>query len=679
MRDFCSYVNVFQGCGEIDLPAPEGIAARWFFIKAGCGNTSPAACLPFSAVSAGPFSGGYPTGYTDHMPNSHSRPPRFPGGKGLLGFAHLQQSGTGAIGYYYNYAVVTPRYAASPERRVPAEEAGEPGYYRAVLEDITCELTVSGRTALHRYTFGSRGGEVEIDFTNNGVNIPGWGKQYVYDLEVETPEADVCTAEATIEGVKMYFAVRANAPLTKTEKGVKLAVPEGGAAELAVSLSPKNGELALRRVKESYDFDMARACARETWNALLGKIAIETPDEKIKEIFYSNLYHSLVKPADWSGESFLYDSGPFTVDLNTLWDMYKTELPLLFAVYGREIGTRVCETLLRLCETLGSMPNSIGLSDEYKKPNGQARMLGSYALLTAYRYGLNVDPERILKNLQTDLFAPDKADFVRDRRCVSYTFYLDMSEICTLGADLAKELGDTFAEGLLRPYGVAWATAFDFSTGLLKADSGYYEGTLYNYSFRQLVEMPVRVALAGGKKNFAALLDRFFGYGAPETVQPTDPKNYAPVEEGMRLGRFEGFNNESDTEAPYSYIYADRHDRTCEVIRAGMKYMFTTGRGGIPGNNDTGALSSYYVLSALGLFPVAGQDLFLLGSPFVKKATVKLHNGNTLTVEAPETDDTHIYVKRALFNGEEVRNWSIPASALMRGGNLTFEMTDERV
>ena len=40
MRDYCKYVNVFQGCGEIDLPKPEGIAARWFFIKAGCGNTS---------------------------------------------------------------------------------------------------------------------------------------------------------------------------------------------------------------------------------------------------------------------------------------------------------------------------------------------------------------------------------------------------------------------------------------------------------------------------------------------------------------------------------------------------------------------------------------------------------------------------------------------------------------
>lgn len=679
MRDYCKYVNVFQGCGEIDLPKPEGIAARWFFIKAGCGNTSPAACLPFSAVSAGPFSGGYPTGYTDHLPNSHSRPPRFEDGRGLLGFAHLQQSGTGAIGYYYNYAVVTPRYVSSPERRVPASETAGPGYYAAVLEDITCELTVIGRTALHRYTFGHGGGEVRVDFTNNGLRIPGVEKRPVKNLAVRL--ADACTAEAQaeIEGVTIYFAVKADTPL-RIENGLLLTdAPETGVLNLAVSLSPVSAEPALARVGEPHDFDAAKQAARDAWNKALSKIEIETESEEIREIFYSNLYHTLVKPADWSGESFLYGDGPFTVDLNTLWDMYKTGLPLLFLVYGEEIGEKICETLLRLCETLGFMPNSIGLSDEYKLPNGQARMLGSYALITAWRYGLNVDGRRILKNLKTDLAAPDKRDFTETGRCKSHTFLLDMAEICTLGADLAKALGDTESEALLRPFGKLWQTAYDPETGLLKNDTGYYEGTLYNYSFRQMVDMDSRMALAGGKERFAQRLDRFFGYGAPAVVQPTDPRNYKPVEEGMKLGRFEGFNNESDTEAPYSYIYAGRHDRTCEVVRAGMKYMFSTGRGGIPGNNDSGALSSYYVFAALGLFPVAGQDLFLIGSPFVKKATLTLWNGKTLAVAADFADDDHIYVKEVLFNGRPVEGFRLTAKELLGGGALEFRMSHERV
>ncbi|MBQ7637427.1 MAG: glycoside hydrolase family 92 protein [Clostridia bacterium] len=676
MKDFCKYVNVFHGCGEIDLPKPEGIAATWFFIKAGCGNTSPAASLPFSAVSVGPFSGGYPTGYTDHMPNSHSRPPRFEGGKGLKGFAHLQQSGTGAIGYYYNYAVVSPRYSSSPERRVPALEEGEPGYYRAVLEDINCELTVSGRTALHRYTFGSPGGFVTVDFENNGVDIPNWGKEKVYELELKKENENTVSANAVIEGVKIFFAVRANGKIELDGNKARVFVPENGVSEIRVSLSPVNAALPLERVSAEYDFCAAKSEARKAWNGVFSKIDAEFFDERTKGIFYSNLYHSLVKPADWSGESFIYGEEPFTVDLNTLWDMYKTELPLLFAVYGKEIGEKLCETLMLLCEKLGFMPNSIGLSDEYKKPNGQARMLGSYALITALRYGLKVDPARILSNLKTDLTAPDKIDFTRDGRCVSHTFLLDMAEICTLGADLAKELGDTESENYLRPFGRLWKKVYSEKTGLLNDDTGYYEGTLYNYSFRQMVDMDGRIALAGGKERFVELLDRFFGYGAPAVTLPTDPDDYEPVIEGAKLGRFEGFNNESDTEAPFSYAYAGRHDRVCEVTRAGMKYMFTDGRGGIPGNNDTGALSSYYVFMALGLFPVAGQDLFIIGSPFVKNAEVTLFNGNTLKISV---DNNNIYVKSVKLNGKELADKKITARELMRGGELVFEMSEKPV
>ena len=674
MKDFCKYVNVFQGTGEIDLPKPEGLAARWFFIKAGCGNTSPAACLPFSAMSVSPYSGGYPTGYGDHLPNSFARPARFPEGKGLLGFAHLQQSGTGAIGFYYNYAVVTPRYADSAERRIPENEEAQPGYYRATLEDIDCELTVSGRTALHRYTFGHGGGGVRIDFANNGLNIPGQDRASVHGLKIERIDDTAVAAEAEIEGIKVYFAVRANAPVAIDGECAYFDAPENGAAELAVSISPKDAGTAICRIQKPYDFDAARKEAYEIWNEELSRIEIETDDEKVREIFYSNLYHSLVKPADRSGESFVYDDEPFVIDLATLWDVYKTQLPLIYMT-NREIGEKLNETLLRLCETLGFMPNGVGLSDRFRMFSDQARMLGFYALFTAYRYGYPLDPKRLLENFKRDFSDEGKKDFTEQGRCSSHTFFLDMTEICTLAADIAKETGDGETEALLRPYGLRWARAYDKETGLLDADSSYYEGTLYNYSFRQMADMPARIALAGGNERFVKLLDDFFGYGKPETTQPTDPHDYGVVDEGMKLGRFEGFNNESDTEAPFSYIYAGRHDRTCEVVRAGMKYMFTTGRGGLPGNNDSGALSSYYVMMALGLFPVAGQDLFLIGSPFVKHAGITLFNGKTLEIAVDKVSDRDIYVKRVTFNGKELEGYKISAGELMSGGKMEFEMS----
>ena len=675
MKDFCRFVNVFQGSGEIDLPKPEGIASAWYFIKAGCGNTSPAAALPFSAMSAGPFSGGYPSGYGDHMPNSFARPVHFPGGKGLLGFAHLHQSGTGSIGYYYNYAVVTPYYEGSAERREPREESAEPGYYRAVLEDITCEMTVSGRTALHRYRFGRKGGEISVDFSNNGVKIPHWGRASVSELRISSEDEKTVSAEAVIEGVRIHFALRASEPIRILDGKAHL-FAGNDPVTLALAISPRSADLALARVREDYDFDRARAEARRIWNEALSAVEIETDDEEVREIFYSNLYHSMIKPADWSGESIAYGGdGPFLTDLATLWDMYKTALPLIYMIRG-DIGEKLNETLLRLCEELGVMPNGIGLSDKYRLFDDQARMLGFYALFTAYRYGYPIDLPRLFRNLRRDLLDPGKRDFTENGRCVSHTFLLDMAEICTIAADAAREAGYAEEDAFFRPYGRLWERAYDHGTGLLGSDASYYEGTLYNYSFRQMTDMPARIALAGGKERFVKLLDDFFGYGAPPVVLPTDPHDEEAVREGMKLGRFEGFNNESDTEAPFSYIYAGRPDRTAEIIRSGMKYMFTTGRGGIPGNNDSGALSSYYVMMALGIFPVAGQDLFLFGSPFVKRARVSLHNGRALRIEADRVTDRDIYVQSVTFNGRKLSDYRISAHDLMEGGTLSFAMGD---
>lgn len=674
--DYCKYVNVFQGNGEYELPGIRGIASKWFFLKAGCGNTNPAAVLPFGAMSVSPFSGGYPTGYGNHLVNTHSKPAKFSGGEKLIGFSHLHQSGTGTIGYYYNYAVTTPFYESSAYRRMPSDEYGEPGYYSCRLEDILCELTVTKRTAFHRYTFGKSGGMVKIDFSNNGLILPDSGKDTVENLHVSQTDGFSALACADIAGIKVFFAVSADIPLQCDGSSCIFKLLDKKEINVRLSISIRSEEKAAGFLSEGKCFDDVRASARELWNDALSKISVRA-DEKTKEIFYSNMYHSLIKPSDRYGESFIYDGDkPFFTDFATLWDMYKTALPLIFMLYPEE-GRNICETLLCTGEALGNIPNSLGLCDRYKLHSTQARMLGDYVLLTAYRYGVITDAERLLRVIRSDVFAPDKEDFIKEHKCSSYTFFLDMADGCALAAELARETGNTALAAELEEPASLWKSAFDESTGLLKEDSEYYEGTLYNYSFRQMVKMDERIALCGGNEKFVALLDKFFGYGAPDVVLNTDPSDYDPVRAGFGLGRFEGFNNESDTEAPYSYVYAGRQDRTCEIIRAGMKCMFTTGKGGLPGNNDSGALSSYYVMAVLGIFPVAGQDLFLLGSPAVDGAELKLFNGNVLTVEAENNSDVNIYVKDVFFNGRPVTDFRLRASELLKGGTLKFIMTGE--
>lgn len=674
---YTDYVNVFQGSGEIDLPEPKGLAAKWFFIKAGCGNTSPAATLPFGAISVSPYSGGYPTGYGDHLPNSHSRPAHFEEGKSLLGFSHIQQSGTGAIGFYYNYALTTPKYASSPLRRKPQNEYAYPGFYSCFLEDIKCELTVTRKTAFHRYTFGSPDGEVEIDFSNNGLFLPDSERDKVYDLKVSASDRNTLTAKAVIEGIDIFFAVRSDGTLSVTEKTAVFRVNDTNICNIRLSISLVSTEAALRDIEKYEDLDEIRTAAADKWNEQLGKIKISTSDRDIREIFYSNLYHSYIKPANWFGESFVYEKGKaFTTDFATLWDMYKTALPLIFMT-DKNMGNDIAETLLSFGEASGNLPNGFGLTNRYKEFSDQARVLGVYALITAYRYGLSVDGKRMLDVIKNDIFSEDKKDFLETGKCLSHTFTLDMADACALTAEIADELGETVLSEKLTPLAANWKNVYSPETGLLLNDCPYYEGTNYNYSFRQMVKMDERIEIAGGKENFIRLLDDFFGYDKEDTVQPTDPHNYAPVAEGMKLGRFEGFNNESDTEAPFSYIFADRHDKTCEVLRAGMKYMFTKGKGGIPGNNDSGALSSYYVFAALGIYPLAGHKLFLIGSPFIDEAEISLSSDKTLKITVHGSSDKNIYVKRVTFNSREITDHKIDAGELLQGGTLEFTMSDK--
>ena len=99
--------------------------------------------------------------------------------------------------------------------------------------------------------------------------------------------------------------------------------------------------------------------------------------------------------------------------------------------------------------------------------------------------------------------------------------------------------------------------------------------------------------------------------------------------------------------------------------------MFTEGRGGIPGNNDSGGLTSCYLWNALGLFPVSGQDKVIITSPRMLKSVWHLASGNTLTVKRVGDG---IYSDRATWNGAEVPGFELKASELMNGGELTIYM-----
>jgi putative alpha-1,2-mannosidase len=217
-----------------------------------------------------------------------------------------------------------------------------------------------------------------------------------------------------------------------------------------------------------------------------------------------------------------------------------------------------------------------------------------------------------------------------------------------------------------------WRNAYG-DDGLMSEQSPYYEGDRYTYSFRIQRNMEGRIALAGGKEKFAAMLDDFFGYTGDSLRQITHFDADGDIA-ACRYHRFEGFNNECDMETPFAYLYADRRDRLCEILHECVTRSFGLGRSGLPGNNDSGGLSSLFVWNTLGIYPVSGSGEFLLGAPQTNGAEVTLASGNVLRITAERPQPNAIYVDRVEWNGSPIEGFSIPAREIMVGGTLHFYM-----
>jgi putative alpha-1,2-mannosidase len=194
-------------------------------------------------------------------------------------------------------------------------------------------------------------------------------------------------------------------------------------------------------------------------------------------------------------------------------------------------------------------------------------------------------------------------------------------------------------------------------------------------------DMAARIDMAGGDEAFLALLDRFFGYGADAVVQPGFAPGLDELKAGYALGRFEGLNNEPDMEAPWAYHWAGRPDRTAEIVHGIVHQMFGTGRGGLPGNDDSGGLSSWYVWASLGLFPVAGQNMFLVNAPSFAEAQLRVGD-STFTIETtgftePTPGGPVQYVQSAHLNGDVLERSWMRGDELHRGGHLVVDLGPE--
>ncbi len=733
-HDPLARVDPFIGCETAQLLPPQGIAATWWWPKAQVGNTHPGATRPMGMVSACPHSGAYPTGYGLYAKNTDGIPDQLFDHYQATGFTHFQQSGTGAIRKYYNYLRVTPWInppptskpqtqhadaAVTPSSRQTTfagfdhpqrllDEHASPGYYRCRYGNtgITAELTAAPKAVVHRYTFPkAHRANLIVDCSRGGIAIP-FGKTVPTVADIEVIDLAHAQVRLVVEGVPLYAWIELAPQLGKfgvwlDHKNVgggrqlvfdhirestlsPFGLHFGGPTEadqpveLRIGFSWRSAEQARANLNDLPDrsFDAVHDAARQDWTEKLSRITVEGGPPTKHVVFDTAVYHSLVKPADAQGESpFWPGKSDFVFDLCTMWDLYKTQLPLLLTVYPEQ-GARVVRALLTICEQEGNFPIGYRMARGTDRFQGQASALAHVTLLDAFHRDLpGIDWDSALTYMVNDLHRAFGETFLESNAPVHpITHTLDLAYGCWCTATLARALGDHDLANNLDQHAHRWRSAFDPDTGLL-IDSTFYEGGKWNYSFRLLHDMAGRIELAGGDEPFLKLLDAFFGFDADAVVQLGDRPYGEAVTTGYALNRFEGLNNEPDMEAPWAYHYAGRPDRTAHIVHAVLDHAFHTGRGGLPGNDDSGGLSSWVVWSALGLFPVAGQDVILLATPYFPAARVTLPAG-PLTITAPRDTPAQQHVQTLTRNGEPLDRAWLTVAELLDTKTLDFTLSD---
>nr|WP_304608128.1 GH92 family glycosyl hydrolase [Herbidospora cretacea] len=714
-----------MGTAATDLPPAGGLAATWWWPKPQVGNTHPGATSPLGMVSACAYSGAYPTGYGRYAKNTEGVPEAMFDRLQASGFTHFQQSGTGAIRKYYNYVRVTPMVQPLDDlgQSWPLlDEEASPGYYAATLDTgIRCEVTVGQRVAVHRYTFPQHSSaRVVVDLSCGGLAIE-LGRTVPLRAQVENIGHGRVQGTVVMEGVPLSVYVDVEAPGWRQmlwydrrliDGGTRLdfdsirhttlrpfgmlymgPTTAGQTIEVRMGFSLRGCDQARENLERECGtgqsaFDIVKLRTRARWGDHLDRVKVEGGTPARRTVYSTALYHSLIKPCIVDDESPFWPSpGPYAFDVCTMWDIYKTQLPLLMAI-APDRAAGLLESLIRVCEEEGNFPIGYRMARGADRFFRQGSALAHTALADAHALGLpDLDWSWALVHMTDDLRRMYGEDFFEHGVVHPITHTLDLAYGHHLTAQLARALNDTKLADDLARRANGWVNAFDPGTGLLR-DSEFYEGGKWNYSFRLLHDMAARIALAGGDQEFIAKLDQFFGYGAAPVKQAGQRPQIAEMAAGYALNRFEGLNNEPDMEAPWAYHYAGRPDRTAEIINSALTWQFGTGPGGLPGNDDSGGLSSWYVWASLGLFPVAGQNLFLINAPAFERSVLRVREGE-FVIEASGLNEAPIssdgadreppvqYVQSATLDGRPLHAAHLTAATVHRGGRLHLRLGPE--
>jgi len=720
--DLGAEVNVFSGTGGIVYICP---------------YDTPAACRPFGMVRLAPDTAsilldmpalngsGYYYGDNKIIGFSHTR---------LVG-ADAQEGGHFRI-FPTTMTMPLPGMKESRLARFShSQETAFPGYYavRFPASGILAELTASPRVGVHRYTFPP-GGAPRLLLDVTSVLGKGKGQQGTVRVLRESSELEGSVRTfgsfaGRYDGLDVHFVAAFSEPFQgcavwegeetvpevespSRDVGVDLSFsPDADELEVRLALSyvsVANARANLKAEAEGKSFEEIYAEARDAWEERLGRIRVQGGTPTQRRIFYTALYRAFQMPTtfnDVNGEYRGLDkevrvAEDFTYYTDfSLWDTFRTVHPL-YNLIARSDQRDMMVSLVEMAKAGGCLP---------RWPAGCGYtncMMGTpadIAVTEAYLKGVrDFDIEAAYRAMRRTALEgkPEGSKFAGRSRLESYLSlgYVPSDET---SKSVSKTLEFAWADHALSLLAEALGKRED---ARIFAEHAQFYRNLWN---PETLHFHPRDSRGRFQEEFRPLLlsyvdrDRRYtrAYCEGSALQwryavPFDPKGlislFPSPEEFVREleiffssstkgraewnpGPYYWHGNEPDIHSAYLFNEAGRPDLTQKWVRWILDSKYTDDYIGLDGNDDGGTLSAWYVLSALGFYPIAGTTRYELGSPLFPRAEVFL-DGYRLTIVAENQAPERPYVREAFLNGEALRGTHFTHDEIAQGGELRFVM-----
>jgi len=665
----------------------------------GVGRTFPGPSMPFGMCKPGPDCTVKPNAGWAKMPEV------------VTGFSQTHVSGTGG-GQKYGNILIQP--GCKEQKRVSEDFAL--GYYTTTFEDgIRTEITTSERCAFYRIHY-PKDGSLLIDATHYlGKNpVPDLREQQQFvGSEVEMVNNHEIRGYSRVRGgwnngdaYTVYFRLISDKPFKKkNENTVEFA---DTLLNIKVGISYVSEQQAKRNIP-ACDFDTQLSKLRASWEKLLNRIQIKGT-EADKRMFYTALYHTMIMPVDKTGENPKWTERPYYDDYYAIWDTYRSSSPLITLIDPKR-EAEIVNSLLNIYKREGYMPDArSGDCNGRTQGGSNAEVVIADAFVKGVEgIDYNFALEAMLKDAEVDPGADhekhgrgglkeyleygylpygiDRAgtrtiEYAYNDYCIAlvakglgrmeiYERYLKQSQNWKNLWRANYEWDDV--KGYIMPKdaqgrwldSVPWGKSKVYHplipyTPITKVAPWYlpwwstffYEALSAEYSLSIPHDVPALIEACGGADTFRKRLDMFF-----------DRKRY-------------NVGNEPSFLTPCLYHWIGRPDLTSDRVRKIISEDYNDKPDGLPGNDDSGAMSSWLAFHMMGLYPNAGQSYYLLHAPLIPEWTLQLANGKSLH-GVIKGNGTHF--EKVTLNGKLLDDARLEHADLMQGGELVFYVSNKRI